>query len=212
MVHTRPWVTALLTSVPLPQASPVHQRLWCGTEGFASRPKPKLHQQHCWATKNLDPVQAAWRSPGSPPRSPTSSPASPTEQLGEAAGVRGAQVQDPKTPPRAVPRALLQGCKVNTPSSPGSDARNQECGIQGADPVTLRWTVSRTVWGPAVITGVRLHLKMSEGSRRGQCGVWEGLGLTCWPQRWREGPQAVGSSQRSWRQAHCGDGFSPEPL
>ena len=37
--------------------------------------------------------------------------------------------------------------------------------------MTLRWTVSRTVWGPAVITGVRLHLKMSEGQlkRSVQC-------------------------------------------
>ena len=37
--------------------------------------------------------------------------------------------------------------------------------------MTLRWTVSQTVWGPAVITGVRLHLKMSEGQpkRSVQC-------------------------------------------
>lgn len=39
----------------------------------------------------------------------------------------------------------------------------QECGIQGAGPVTLKWTVSQTIRGPGVITGVRLHLKVSEG-------------------------------------------------
>lgn len=38
-----------------------------------------------------------------------------------------------------------------------------ECGIQGAGPVTLKWTVSRTIRGPGVITGVRLHPKVSEG-------------------------------------------------
>ena len=57
------------------------------------------------------------------------------------------------------------------PSSPCPDARNQERGVQGAGPVTLRWTISRTIRGPGVIAGVRLHLKVSEGrpKRSAQC-------------------------------------------
>lgn len=37
--------------------------------------------------------------------------------------------------------------------------------------MTLRWTISQTIRGPGVITGVRLHLKVNEGQpkRSVQC-------------------------------------------
>ena len=78
VVHTRPWVTA---SSPLSHSHRLPRSISgsgvAPKETSASRPKPKLHQQHCWATKNLDPVQARVASPGGPPRSPPPHPPAP---------------------------------------------------------------------------------------------------------------------------------------
>lgn len=100
----------LLTSVPLPQASPVHRRLWCGAEGnFCIKIQTEAPLAALLGDRKPGPCAGSCGAPRPSSQKPTSSPTSPTEQVEEANCSWHSGAPGPRLP------RLTKGCASSLP-------------------------------------------------------------------------------------------------